>query len=167
MKLVVFGCRVSASLVWARAEAHVSKRQGASVSRPTQTSWQECCRCFWSSTTNTHRWDSRDAQSAATASQSAYVNIKTRMLFQLQWSGSPLRWSVWASAEIMAPAAVQKVKNRNDRKLIVLTYLLNEYLNLKKTLISSLIRLCFFCTKHLITTIVCFSLKFSICFMRI
>ena len=73
----------------------------------------------------------------------------------------------WASAEIMAPAAVQKVKNRNDRKLIVLTYLLNEYLNLKKTLISSLIRLCLFCTKHLITAIVCFSLKFSICFMRI
>ena len=51
---------------------------------------------------------------------------------------------IWASAEIMAPAAVQKVKNRNDRKLIVLTYLLNEYLNLKKTLISSLIWLCFF-----------------------
>ena len=44
----------------------------------------------------------------------------------------------------MAPAAVQKVKNRNDRKLIVLTYLLNEYLNIEKKLISSLIRLCFF-----------------------
>ena len=73
-----------------------------------------------------------------------------------------------ASAEIMAPAAVQNVKNRNDRKLIVLTYILNEYLNLKKkTNFIFYSAMFFFCTKHLITTILCFSLKFSICFMRI